>query len=229
MSNKLIIIPSAGSMGFEYANIIAKLKDISEVYVVKYKGRGQRICEGYSNTWDELVEDVFMQVKENIDYKNYIILGHSMGSTIAYETYYKIIESNIKQPKAICFCGNESPNTMDKKLKSKLNDKEFKDYFIKLGGISKEVLECDELSQMVFEILRQDINLLESYNYKERNHPIKSDVFVINGKEDNVRVDEKLWNKAVKTSVNFIKISGGHFFMFKYEDEFLNEIKKIIQ
>ena len=162
MSNKLIIIPSAGSMGFEYADIIAKLKDISEVYVVKYKGRGQRICEGYCNTWDEFIEDVFIQIKENIDYKNYIILGHSMGSTIAYEIYYKIIESNIKTPKAICFCGNESPNTIDKKLKSKLNDKEFKDYFIKLGGINKAVLECDELSQMVFDTLRQDINLLES-------------------------------------------------------------------
>ena len=82
---------------------------------------------------------------------------------------------------------------------------------------------------MVFDTLRQDINLLESYKYKERNIPIKSNVFVINGKEDNVRVDEKLWNKAVKTSVNFIKISGGHFFMFEYEEEFLNEIKKIIQ
>ena len=47
------------------------LKDISEVYVVKYKGRGQRICEGYCNTWDEFIEDVFIQIKENIDVMNY--------------------------------------------------------------------------------------------------------------------------------------------------------------
>jgi len=53
------------------------------------------------------VEDILTNIQDKIIADDYAIYGHSMGSLLAYELYYKIIDKNIRKPKHMFFSGNE--------------------------------------------------------------------------------------------------------------------------
>ncbi|GMQ55835.1 hypothetical protein AN1V17_02270 [Vallitalea sediminicola] len=145
----LFCLPYAGGTEFIYYKWKKYLNSSIKLEPIEIKGRGKRFYEDFYQNIDEVVEDIFKNIKDKIVNEEYAIYGHSMGSILAYELYYKISNENIKRPKHIFFSGCKSPSIPRKKKQIYLlTDDEFIEELVNLSGTPKELADNEELLQL---------------------------------------------------------------------------------
>ena len=183
---KLIMFPYAGSIGYAYQKIFPYFdKGQYDIHMIDLNGRGERIEYKPYSTWNQLVDDIFVQVIEIIkrDENEYVLFGHSMGAKIAYDVYLKLSMNKIKAPLYIIFSGckiHSEKSEYNKLLEMPKQD--FEQEYIRLGGIPKEVLHDDDFREYVFDVIKQDLQLLVQYLPKLVR--ITENVIVLNGAND---------------------------------------------
>jgi len=211
----LFCLPYAGGSESIYYNWQKHLGSSIKLEPIELRGRGKRYNEDFYENFNEAIDDVFLSIRHKIAHNNYAIFGHSLGSLLAYELYYKICNENLIKPKHIFFSGNAAPSAKsEEKELHKLPDNEFMQEIINLGGTPKEVLENDELLQFVLPILRSDIKINEDFIYKERKDKIECDITVFSGKEDDIKLEELLkWRSHCSQGFKVHMIEGNHFFI----------------
>lgn len=224
---KLICIPYAGGSEVIYYSWRKRLEPEIKVIPVKLKGRGSRFCENFYETLEEAVDDIFEQIKDEIDGEEYGIFGHSMGGVLAYELYYKIVKEGYDIPKHMFFSGSRCPKFSNyKEDRYLLPDDEFIEVVIKLGGTPKEVIENKELLELCLPILRSDFKILETYTYKEKDEKLKCDVTVLNGTKDTIPKEGIYgWCEVTEGKGSVHNLEGGHFFL----DDNIDFIMKLIR
>ncbi|MBN1040259.1 thioesterase [Clostridium botulinum] len=211
----LFCLPYAGGSETIYYNWKRYLNSSIYLESVELRGRGKRFNEDFYENLEEAVEDIFENIKEKILYDDYAIYGHSMGSILAYELYYKIHNENIKIPKHIFFSGYMSPSILRKKKQIHLlPDEEFIKEVIELGGTPQEIVDNKELLQLFTPILRNDFKMLENYVYKEKKDKIQCNISILNGNEDDITIKEILaWKNHGNKGFKVYNFEGNHFFI----------------
>src|ERR1700738_4611092 len=106
----LFCLPYAGGSEVIYYKWKKYLHPSIQLIPIQLKGRGKRFSEIFYENIEEAVDDIFENVKDKIVDDDYAIYGHSMGSLLAYELYYKISKLNLKKPKHIFFSGYKAPS-----------------------------------------------------------------------------------------------------------------------
>ncbi|MGG7177904.1 thioesterase II family protein [Clostridium paraputrificum] len=222
----LFCLPYAGGSEGIYFNWREYLDDSIKLLPIPLKGRGKRFYEDFYENWNEAVEDIFNIIKEEANEDEYAVFGHSMGSLLAYELYYKIKSSNWHEPMHIFFSGHGAPNIIkNKKPIHILPDREFMDKVIELGGTPKEVYENKELLDIFIPVLRNDFKLISNFTYINREERIKCNVSILNGKEDSITENEIFgWKTLINDEVNIYNFNGDHFFI----NDNIENIVKII-
>ena len=211
----LFCLPYAGGSESIYYNWKEHINSSIILEAIELKGRGKRFSEDLYKDFEEAVDDILLNIKNKIMHHEYAIWGHSLGSLFAFELYYKICKENIKKPKHIFFSGSAAPSIMRKQKKiHMLPDDDFINEIVKLGGTPKEVLENKELLQLVIPILRNDMRISESYNYKEKSNKIACDITVFRGKDDDITLEELLaWKNHCSGDFKAHTLDGNHFFI----------------
>lgn len=211
----LFCLPYAGGSEVIYYKWRKYLDPLIRLEPIELKGRGKRFNEDFYENLEEAVEDIFENIKNKIVHEEYAIYGHSMGSLLAYELYYKISKENIKMPKHMFFSGYKAPSIPRKeKQVHLLPDHEFIEEVINLGGTPQEVADNKELLQLFAPILRSDFKMLEKYLYKEKKEKIQCDISILNGKEDDITLEELLaWEKLGDKGFKVYNFQGNHFFI----------------
>lgn len=214
---KLFCIPFAGGSAAAFNPWRGLLNDHIEFRPIELAGRGRRIREPLFKSIPEAVEDVYKIVKDELTQAPYALYGHSMGSVIAFELYYKIKENNLPGPIHMFFSGRGAPHMpRDHKKKYHLMaDDEFKREMIALGGMSDEFFEHPELLEVFLPLLRGDLRVNETYEYKEKAEPLTCGITVLNGKEDSEITPEEIdaWRIHGAGNCNFHLFDRGHFFL----------------
>lgn len=212
---RLFCLPYAGGSEAIYYNWEKYLDSSIKLNTIELKGRGRRFNEIFYETLDEAVEDILRNIKDKIKDEEYAIYGHSMGSILAYELYYKICNENVKMPKHIFFSGYKAPSIPRKEKQIYLlPDEEFIKEVIELGGTPQEIVDNEELLQFFTPILRNDFKILEKYIYQEKKDKIQCDISILNGKEDDIALEELLaWKKHGNKGVKVYNLKGNHFFI----------------
>jgi len=211
----LFCLPYAGGSEVMYYSWKKYLDPYIELQPIELKGRGKRFNEDFYTDFNEAVDDIFQSIKDKIICSEYAIFGHSLGSLLAYELYYKICDQNLTKPRKIFFSGNIAPSA-EKEQKNfyLLPDDEFLKEIINLGGTPEELLESKELLQLVLPILRSDIRINESYIYKGREDKIECDVAIFSGRKEDVTLDELLmWKNHCNRGFKMYTLEGDHFFI----------------
>ncbi|MBU3109711.1 thioesterase II family protein [Clostridium gasigenes] len=211
----LFCLPYAGGSEGIYFNWTKYLDHSIKLCPISLKGRGKRFYENVYESLNEAIDDIFNNIKNELHEDDYAIYGHSMGSLLAYELYYKIKENGLKEPKHIFFSGYASPNIIKEQDNIyTLPDNEFIDNVIELGGTTKEIAENNELLELFIPILRSDFKLLETYIYTHRNDKIGCNVSILNGKDDDITKNEILgWKDLSDGGLNIYNFDGDHFFI----------------
>lgn len=212
---KLFCLPYAGGSEIIYYKWEKYIHPSIQVVPIELKGRGKRFNEFFYESLEEAVDDIFENIKEKIVNDDYAIYGHSMGSLLAYELYYKISKLNFRKPKHIFFSGYEAPS-MIKETENMytLPDYDFMKKVMELGGTPEELISNQEVLEIFLPIIRNDFKLVETYNYKRRKEKIQCDVSILNGKQDSINLEEVLaWKNHICKGFKVYTLKGNHFFI----------------
>ncbi|SES70403.1 thioesterase II family protein [[Clostridium] polysaccharolyticum] len=217
---KLFLFPYAGSLGLGYSQWVKKLKNNYDIVRIVYTDLKEDRRNYRCSSWDELVDLVYKKVANSITDDDYIFFGHSMGSRMEYELYSRLYQNNLPLPKRIIFsgCRKLSVKTKDPR---ECSEREFREEYISLGGISEEVLACEELADMAFEDLKMDVELLSQFQFVPV--PMKCPVTIWNGNLDKISL-KKEWEELLGCQVEWKLYMGKHFFIYDQEEEIIQEL-----
>lgn len=210
----LFCLPYAGGSEAIYYKWKEFLDQNIELLPIELKGRGRRFNEEGYKTFKEVIDDIFETIRNKVLDDNYAIYGHSMGSLLAYELYYRMDEEGLRIPKHMFFSGNLAPNRIKKDHLDKLPDHEFINEVVKMGGMKDEIIQNEDLMNIFIPILRNDFKIINNYHYVQRKNKISCSISVLNGKGDSfTREDILEWKNHCDKETRIYHMDGNHFFI----------------
>ena len=227
MISQMFCLPYAGGSASIYSDWVHKIENV-DVYPFEYAGRGNRFCDDYYSSIEEAARDVCTRIQEK-QTGNYVIYGHSMGCLVALETAFLLEKDGMVLPKAIIVAATRPPHLMykDKPLGSLSRDELMKE-IASLGQMEKEVMECEELYEIVADILYSDIQMFTKYRRTYMDGKINIPIIALTGNGDNEAPEKDMeeWRLYTKRGFMLKSFEGNHFFAFD-NPEFMNYIMKI--
>ena len=224
---KLFCIPYAGGSATIYNKWMGHLSPSIELNAIELAGRGSRMQEGLYPNISEAVEDIFKLISKDIHQVPYAIFGHSMGAMLSYKLVQRIRDAGYIEPVHIFLSGRGAPGIKrdDKKKYHLMNEQEFKEAIIKLGGTPPEFFEHPELMELFLPLLKNDFKLSESDDVHADLKPLDQNLTVFLGKDEDLTAEQcDSWKKQTNKLCNIHYFNGGHFFL---HDE-TKQITKII-
>lgn len=214
---KIICIPHAGGAASSYVSLKKLLDKYFDVYCIELPGRGKRFREKFCDSKDECIQDLYESTKKIIDDSPYVILGHSLGSWLAYDLCLKIESSNLPKPLHLFCSGNIAPPSYKKtKVTYTLDNEDFIKNVMKLGGIPDEVYKNDTLRDIFIPIIRADYKISDTYEREYPESKIKCNLTIFTGAHDKVtNKGIENWSSCTDKQCNFVKFEGGHFFIYE--------------
>ncbi|WP_395375884.1 thioesterase II family protein [Marinicella sp. W31] len=226
---RLFCFPYAGGNGSTYSSWVDVLPDDVEVFTIELPGRSYRFTEPAYRDMQNLVEDL-MQSFPSLTNKPYILIGHSLGSRVAFELMYRCKQAGIKGPEHFIASGSPAPHiNEDKKGIYKLPKEEFIEELRKLNGTPEEILKNDELMALSMPSIRADFELSETYTYTG-SEKFDCPITVFYGDEDKEISLQKIeaWEDIFTRPISIHSIPGGHFFIEDNATFVLEKIQPII-
>lgn len=202
-----------------------------ELCPIELSGRGRRINEPFYNDVEEAVEDVYQIIKDDIRCSPYMLFGHSMGALISYILAQKIKADGLISPLHLFLSGKAAIHTVNSNSTkfSSMNDKEFKDAIIDLGGTPPEVFENKEFSSIFLPLLRSDFKMAEEYRHFGIINPLESPITVFIGNKDTITIDKaNEWIKHTNKTFNIVNFNGGHFFLHEEYKQMISVINSVV-
>jgi medium-chain acyl-[acyl-carrier-protein] hydrolase len=227
---KLFSFAYAGGDGHVFYPLVKELKSCNVTTIpFYYKGRGGRQDEGHYESIMEIAVETADFIEKHEVSDGYALLGHSMGSIVAYECYYELKRRGVQLPCAIYFSGSLPP---DKLIQNRFVDEDddgFIDKLKELGGMDPKVLEIPEFSNFFLPIIKHDIKIYEEYVFEEKDEKISVPVTILTGSLDEVR-GEKVegWKNHAKIEPIFIELDGDHFFIFNEKQDYKEIFENLI-
>jgi surfactin synthase thioesterase subunit len=227
-SINLFCLPYAGGNKYSFRDFEKKAPEFLNIITLDYPGRIPRIREPLLTDINDLVNDLYKQIKHKTDLKEYAFYGHSMGGLIASLLTRKLIENKHRAPLHLFITGTSGPSSPSRREKKRhlLPQKEFLQEMKDLDGIPQEILETEELLHFFEPVLRADFRACENYIHGDHD-PMDIPITVITGDdEDMEQEDIQLWQKESKSEVDFHIMPGKHFFIYNNLDEVIGIISK---
>lgn len=230
MKTKLFCFPYAGGSASLYYNWKHKVPDDIEIIPVELAGRGSRASEPLYSTFEELINDIYPWVKEQILNGPYALFGFSMGGLIAYEVYRRALKDRMPLPHHLFIVGREAPNTEIFKV-NHLNDTDFIEEVYSYDGMSTELYQNKEVLKYFLPILRSDFGIHETYVIQEKLDKIYTNITVWYGKNDKSIIFENInkWEELAAKTIEIIELDCGHFLLSKYETTIIKAISNQLQ
>lgn len=227
---KLFCLPYAGGSESAFYSWKGHMQPDIEICPIQLKGRGRRFNEPCYESLEEAVQDIFEQVQAERKGDDYALFGHSMGSLLAYELYYKMAEADSTKPAHMFFSGFKAPNRAGNTEKLHLlNHHLFKEKIIALGGTPEELINHEELFDLFVPLLKSDFKLVENYIYKERTAKMECDITVLNGKGDSMNAkDISDWQNHAAGNCKTLYFEGNHFFLQHHVEQIVRMINKTL-
>lgn len=222
---QIIVFPFAGGSRFSFQKFSVEIENMT---VMDYPGRSSRINESLIIDIHLLVDDMAQKLSNQIASMEdeYIVYGHSMGAAIAHLICQKIEKLGLKKPSKLVISGKKTPS-IGRELKiAHLENNEFWEELVKLGGIPNELTKHTELIEFYTPILKADFTAVENYQYvKKEKLTIPIDVFY--GSEEATEEEMLGWKEETTEKVTITQLEGNHFFIFNHIDYFNNYFKNL--
>ncbi len=209
---RLFCFPFAGGSGHEFRQWGEKLPEV-EVYGVLYPGRASRFTTPLIDELGEMVSAVQDELQDYQD-KPYAFFGHSLGGLIAFELTRSLRGSRLQRPKLLCVSASDAPHLLPiPPIIHNLPDEAFIEAIRDFGGTPEAIFEHRELLDMTLPILRADLKILETYQYR-KGVPLTIPLYAVGGLGDTVVERDSLlsWEGHGTAEWDARFFQGDHFY-----------------
>lgn len=228
-SLRLICFPYAGGSAANYQRWSSKLPDFVELIIVQPPGRASRLLEPAISTMPEMM-DALLPFKKELTSRPYVLLGHSLGSRIAFQFALDVIRLGEAPPQQFIASGSRAPHTP--KLSERicdLPDDVFLQKIEAMNGTPAEVMENKELMSLLLPMLKADFTIADNYIAPRESLPCPITAF--SGQDDAQVNKEQLiaWSELTSNQFDYQYFEGGHFFIDTNVENVLNKINQILK
>jgi medium-chain acyl-[acyl-carrier-protein] hydrolase len=214
---RLFCLPYAGggtAPFYRWRSMMPAGVELSPLALPGHDGRlNEPVCTNLQTLADKLADEISEPSAE----RPFALLGHSMGSLLAFEIARSLRRNNRRQPCVLILSACRPPHAIvtrrplhaapDGELVATLQER--------YGGIPDAVLNQPELLKMVLPALRADLQMIETYQCAEES-PLEVPMLVLGGTEDPAVTAGHLmeWRRYAAQECNIRLLPGGHFFLF---------------
>ena len=213
---RLFCFPHAGSGAAGFYRWKRLLPASVAVCPVLLPGREARLREPLLPAIESVVEALST---EGVAYTDtpYAVFGHSMGALLAYEWVRRLAAAGLPQPVCLFCSGRNAPSMQSGHTGlHRLPDAAFvEELKARYGGEPETLLGDTELRALFLPILRNDLQLVESYAHVPGER-LRCALRAMAGSDDRSVYDEGLarWGELTTGSFAARTLAGDHFYTF---------------
>lgn len=188
---------------------------------LEYPGHGSRRKEKLCDTFQELAEDLYGQLKENYSGGDYALLGYSMGSIAVLETmHYLMGQGELPCPRYVFLAAHE-PRTMVSLdgYSAEDMDEYIKNRTILFGGVPRQLVDNKSFWRMYLPLYKADYLMISRYDFDNLTYTTDIPAVVFYSEQDTPRVEMERWRKYFTGSCEFVEYTGTHFFINEHYRE----------
>ncbi|WP_242689380.1 thioesterase II family protein [Photorhabdus cinerea] len=235
----LLICPFAGgsSSAFRQWSTLEN-SDIAASLVI-YPGHDSRMNERAATRIEPLAQSLadlivsFTPAQRD----NLILVGHSMGAQVAFETCQRLEQHNCSL-KALVLSGCHAPHLQPRRQLSELPDHEFIEQLIDIGGCSPMLREDPGLLALFLPMLRADFFATEHYYHAIQTDSVKlqTPTLLLHGSEDKeaTAMEVQQWHHWLAGGEQNLlyccqEVAGDHFYITQDPQSFIRHVTQFIQ
>lgn len=210
---ELYCLPPAGHGASAYRKWPAELAPAIGVYRVQPPGRENRFREPCAPRLDDYVAALTARIGRSRG--PFALFGHSMGAILAYEVAQAVRADTGTEPMHLFVSAYRSPQAPRAESIHDLPDAEFVERLRqRFDGIPEAVLENQDVLDLMLPIVRSDLALLSTYEYRERPR-LQCPVTAIGGEADPWVDEAQLgeWQRTTDGPFALHVVPGGHFYL----------------
>jgi surfactin synthase thioesterase subunit len=137
-----------------------------------------------------------------------------MGGLIIYELSHYFEQKGFRPPVHLFCSGTKAPHVQEKyKAIHQISDDEFLTEINNLGGTPKNFFKQKELIALYLPILRNDFQVIETYQFTPKSTKLKSDLSILYGSKELIKDSIQEWRIHTSGNCNFYEFTGSHFFL----------------
>ncbi|MFN8236530.1 MAG: alpha/beta fold hydrolase [Chitinophagales bacterium] len=219
---KAILLHHAGGDKYAYRHLQQSLLPEISGVAIELPGRGDRFSEPLLYSIEEMLEDVFRQINNELT-EEYILVGMSMGAVLAFLLTHWLNEKNLPMPSAV-FLASRLPFTHyeTRENLAEWSSDAFWEFIVAYDARSATIAAHAELRELVEPVLRADFSAMQHFDRKFTGLvPLQVPCYIMNGKEDVKLYDAtriKEWNNYFAGTVEYSLFDGGHFFLYENDE-----------
>lgn len=210
---EIMFFPHAGGAAGFFRPLAGLIDPRLAVSAVQYPGRQERRREPLLATIAELADGAYQALLPVLR-EPATLVGHSMGSVIAFEVARRMERELGQGPAALVVSGRRAPSRPRQTRVHLLNDDLLADEIREAGGTDPRLLADPEIRAMILPVVRADYQAVEMYRY-ETGPRLRCPVIVLSGADDPaVSGDEaQAWAEHTDGPFTLRWFPGGHFFI----------------
>ncbi|MFE2595716.1 thioesterase II family protein [Streptomyces sp. NPDC059396] len=221
----LVFLHHAGGSAASFAPFTRQLPAHWNLWSVDLPGRlmatGERACR----TSVQAAAYVARELRSLLS-GPYAVFGHSMGALIAFEAARELSASGLR-PEWVGLSGAPAPGHRPDRAQRHLWPRERLTAFMQgLGGTPEQVFELPDLLDLMVEVLRGDLSIVDTYQVHP-GPPLDAPLTVFTGENDPVagpRIAAP-WSGHSTARTTARSWPGGHFYLFEHVDEVCTAIR----
>lgn len=211
---RLFCFPYAGGSAAVYSTWNDFLPDNVELVAIQPPGRANRWSEKLHASVTEMVDDLVHAIPAWLD-RPYMIYGHSLGSSVAFEMLHALEQKKLRLPERFFAGARRAPHYPPRTAPiHEYPLEEFKSEIKKLNGTPDSILNDPDMMEILVPVLRKDFKAAYTY-HRDPFSKIDCKVSIFGGAADNTVAQEDLlgWQEHFATTMDMYIVDGDHFFL----------------
>lgn len=224
MKYRIFCFTSAGGGIAHYHRWRRLVETDIEIIPICPPGRESRHQEARLVDFNEIVSDLKRLVPRDLDVP-YAILGHSMGSLIAYELGRQLTEEGYA-PQLVVAAASRAPHIgPTAPVLHEMSDEELIATLTTRYGDHGEVFTRPEARKIFLPIIRDDLRAIETHKIRSTD-PLDCPIIAVGGVDDPSVKDSDLeeWRRYTTAEFRIEFRPGDHFFVHRDHDWLLRTI-----
>jgi medium-chain acyl-[acyl-carrier-protein] hydrolase len=222
---RLFCFPYAGGSAMVFRDWQNNLPETIQVCPVEFPGRGFRLMEAPFEDVTSLVKAMVTDIQSLLNLP-FAFFGHSLGALVSFELSCLLRQEHAKVPIHLFVSGRQAPPIPDLSPMHALSEPDLVSELRRLGGTPKAVLENAEIIQLLLPMVRADLKIDETYNYKT-SEPFDFPITIFGGSEDpeTNKEDLEAWKEHTRGKFSLQMFPGNHFFINTAQELLLESIR----